>query len=131
MGLIITFLLTFRFLPPDYSTCIKENVLSFLDAQGIPESSRTMNEVDSDVSGEPESLDEKILARVRRYLLSHQFVIESPEYMKDAAIVYKPAQDPADFDVVYKTAEEGEQGRLRGIWLGRDGRKSQSQNVLT
>ncbi|KAI5715511.1 hypothetical protein M8J77_017332 [Diaphorina citri] len=98
-----------------YSKCIKQSVLSYLDTQVPEASSRHLNEVDSNDpigSGVDESaLDEQIAARVRRYLMSHQFVIEAPQYMKDAAIVYKPAQDPTDFDVVYKTSEQTEQAR--------------------
>uniref|UniRef100_A0A8D9F1Q9 Osiris 20 n=1 Tax=Cacopsylla melanoneura TaxID=428564 RepID=A0A8D9F1Q9_9HEMI len=116
----------------DYSKCIKQNVLSFLNTQ-VPQepSSRQvdLNEVDSNDSSAPsgeseEALDDKILARVRRYFLSHQFVIESPEYMKDTAIVYNPAKDPADFDVVYKNNEQGEQARQMS------GRQEQDKTLM-
>lgn len=97
-----------------YSKCIKQNVLHYLDNQfqdGVSSRNMNLNEVDSNEQPDDEtSLDEKILQRVQRYLLSHQFVIESPELMKDAAIVYSPAQDPSDFNVVYRTPEQ-EQGR--------------------
>ncbi|XP_054257900.1 uncharacterized protein LOC128982872 isoform X2 [Macrosteles quadrilineatus] len=89
------------------TTCIKKNALSYLDhLTGPTRDSRTFDE-EKHLESE-EGLDDLILDRTRRFLNTHQFKVQLPEFLfQEAVLTFQPSKG-LDFDVSFPPTVDGE-----------------------
>lgn len=91
-----------------FSHCVKRHALSYLDNLTGEGQGRALNiDEEDNVSEDEGRLDSLVLDRVQRFLKTHEFKIQLPEFFQNAMLTFKPAHGLGDFDVTFPPAAEG------------------------
>jgi hypothetical protein len=84
-------------------SCLRLKVLTYLDSVIGVQEARSLEENDAEV------LDAMILSRVTRYLKSHQFKVNLPEFLfQEAVLTFRPGKSLTDFKVEFPKPDANE-----------------------
>jgi hypothetical protein len=84
-------------------SCLRLKVLSYLDSVMDVEEAR------SSAGSDVDNLDATILSRVTRYLKSHQFKVQLPEFLfQEAVLTFRPGKSLTDFKVEFPKPDANE-----------------------
>jgi hypothetical protein len=84
-------------------SCLRLKVLAYLDSVVGVEEAR------SSAGSDVENLDAMILSRVTRYLKSHQFKVQLPEFLfQEAVVTFRPGKSFTDFKVEFPKPDANE-----------------------
>ncbi|RZF47070.1 hypothetical protein LSTR_LSTR017650 [Laodelphax striatellus] len=87
--------------------CVRVKTLEYLET--IMPSKRALKTPAADVKDDTE-LDSRIGERVQRYIDTHQFKVQLPEFFfQGATLVFTPAKSLLDFDVEFPQTSGGDQ----------------------
>ena len=90
-------------------SCLRLKVLAYLDSVIGEEEARSMEENDV------KSLDSMILARVTRYLKTHQFKVQLPEFLfQEAVLTFRPGKSLTDFKIDFPKLQDGDAAVSQG-----------------
>ncbi|XP_047113035.1 uncharacterized protein LOC124789647 isoform X2 [Schistocerca piceifrons] len=85
-------------------SCLRLKVLDYLDATTGSGSAAATGRSASDIDADAEHLDAMILSRAQRFLETHQFKLQLPEFaFGRAELIFRPSKGLADFDVKFPT----------------------------
>ncbi|XP_069679320.1 uncharacterized protein [Periplaneta americana] len=88
-------------------SCLRLKVLSYLDSLVGEEEARAFEDSDG------EKLDSMILARTTRYLHSHEFKVQLPEFLfQEAVLTFRPGKSLADFKIEFPKPDPNEDRAL-------------------
>jgi hypothetical protein len=84
-------------------SCLRLKVLTYLDSVVGVQDARSLEESDA------ENLDAMILSRVTRYLKSHEFKVQLPEFLfQEAILTFRPGKSLIDFKVEFPKPDANE-----------------------
>lgn len=84
-------------------SCLRLKVLTYLDSVVGAQDARSLEESDA------ENLDAMVLSRVTRYLKSHEFKVQLPEFLfQEAILTFRPGKSLTDFKVEFPKPDANE-----------------------